>query len=188
VPWASEDWTGLLDPEGAIEPRGVSEDVPGGAAERALRTILLKIPDRRTMKLAVAGECDPSRIGFLETSYGSLTAFPPEVDRPDQARADVVLVVRPSDADGRPDDLFSRAHRHLREGGLCLALLPAAARIGGPIRLRLDGTGPGWHTGIHEVELQYRLAKVGFQGVRIRRMRDLEGSMLLAMAVRRASN
>lgn len=181
MPWAAEDWNGLLTD-------GVSERELG--CDSALRSVLDRIPDRRQMSLGLVGYVDAARMGFLESHYGTVSLLPP-VDRPNGSarRYDLVLAARPRPSEGGLDGLLERIHRRLVEGGILILTLPAATTMGGMIELQLDGGRPTCAHAIHEVELQYRLHRAQFQGERIRRVADeIQGSTLLAMATRRASN
>jgi len=180
VPWATEDWNGLLS--------GDPAECEGGC-DGALRSVLHRIPERERMSVALVGPADPVRIGYLESHYGSVSALPADLGGGLDRRFDLILATRPARSEGGLDELLERIHRRLVEGGILILTLPAASTMGGMIELRLDEGRPKCDRPIHEVELQYRLARAGYQGTRIRRIADEQaGSTILAMAARRASN
>jgi len=86
------------------------------------------------------------------------------------------------------DRLLAGAHAALAEGGLFAFALPAAACIGGPVDLRLAGTRE--RRAFHEVELQYRLRRAAFGGMRIERIQAHGAGLdaLVCTATRRAGN
>jgi hypothetical protein len=98
-------------------------------------------------------------------------------------------ILGPRDAD--IDRVFDQIHRSLVEGGVFLSTFPAVSRRSGPYKMRInegeDVTAP--HR-FHEIELQYRLRRAGYRGVRIRRFRADEerAETLLCTATRRANN
>ena len=93
------------------------------------------------------------------------------------------------------DAVLERVRGFIVEGGLLLATFPAAQResVAREMRLRNDDSHPS-STRFHEIELQYRLRRARFRGVRIRRIldenvsRETRDESLLCMAVRRANN
>ncbi len=106
---------------------------------------------------------------------------------------DVAVAVR-SIVGPRPADvdrILAEIRGSLVHGGLLAAIVPAT--VPGetmiPMRLASDPPGPGM-IGFHEIELQYRLRRAGFDGVRIRRFDAAEGcpGALLFTAARRADN
>jgi len=76
------------------------------------------------------------------------------------------------------DLILGRVSAALVEGGIFLATFPAAV------------SGEARAASLHEVELQYRLRRAGFQGLRLRRFGREPGlaETILSMAVRRACN
>jgi SAM-dependent methyltransferase len=89
------------------------------------------------------------------------------------------------------DRILSQVHGSLQEGGILLATFPAAPRCGKPVEMSLAGDGSACvPVRLQEMELQYRLRKAGFRGIRIRRVDGGEGDppRLLGLAVRRANN
>ena len=100
---------------------------------------------------------------------------------------DSIVGPRPADV----DRILAQVWLSLCEGGLFLATFPAAPRQGEPVSLPLgeDREMPAPHR-LTEMELQYRLCRVGFQGLRIQRFPfDRSGAgVLLCQATRRANN
>ena len=89
------------------------------------------------------------------------------------------------------DRIFEQIRLSLVEGGLFLSSFPAVSRLAGPYEMPLgEGEDVAAPHRFHEIELQYRLRRAGFQGVRIRRFAECEErpESLLALAVRRANN
>ena len=80
-------------------------------------------------------------------------------------------------------ELLPVIHASLVEGGVLVATLTARPTDGKPCEM----IGPPSADGVHEVELQYRLRRAGFQGLRLRRFRG-DQPTVLCMAVRRALN
>jgi cyclopropane fatty-acyl-phospholipid synthase-like methyltransferase len=209
VPWTPEDWEGLLEPE--------SQPTRPAAPIQALADILQRIPDRAPMSVADFGCRSHPCLSLLATGFGKVLAVAEsEIDLaaarkscPDDnvryavcdftdltrfaGSMDVVVAMDvPRLLQGAPIDAFIEGlHGCLVEGGILLMSVPAAKRMGGPVELHL-GKRPGDHkrTCYHEVELQYRIRRAGFQGLRIRRFEaaDDRTGTLLCMAVRRAIN
>jgi SAM-dependent methyltransferase len=106
---------------------------------------------------------------------------------------DVAVAIR-SIAGPRPEDvdrILGEIHRALVEGGLLAAIVSASprGRQRTPLRLAGEPSGPEILS-FHEVELQYRLRRAGFRGVRIRRFDEGRGApaALLCTGARRADN
>jgi SAM-dependent methyltransferase len=178
---------------------------------------LLRIPDRAQKTIAVLGCGTGTQLPFVADHFGRVIAVDPVRARLDRARRhaeglgiefcrhdltclrplygelDLVLALETPGETAKPDvDVALREiFRCLVEGGLMLATFPAVPRRSRPYHLPL---GPvslrSRRRRIHEVELQYRVRRQGFQGLRIRRVRRAEGAgeALLCMAVRRANN
>jgi len=90
------------------------------------------------------------------------------------------------------DHVLEQIRQSLVEGGLLLGSLGAVPRRSRAYRVRLrndnDNDEP-YSPALHEIELHYRLTRARFQGLRIRRVRELDGDeQLLFMAARRAIN
>ncbi len=130
--------------------------------------------------------CDEPNVGFRRRDLRDLTPFRNAFD----VAVAIDSIVGPEIED--VDRILEQICRSLVEGGLLVATFPATAPGGEAIPLVRDGAaGPGGILRVHEIELQYRLRRAGFQGVRIRRMRggdDPLAPTLLALAVRRALN
>jgi SAM-dependent methyltransferase len=210
LPWGPEDWDALLlrDEERVHHSPLLLE---------AVEEVLLRIPDRRQKTVADLGCGMGGELPFLSANFGRVIAvdYAPaslaaarrlRVDEPIEFRRrdlrdlkpfrrslDVAIAVDsilgPRDSD--IDRIFEQVHRSLVEGGVFLATFPAVSRDTGPYPMRLgeseDVRAPHH---FHEIELQYRLRRAGFQGVRVRRF-DPDGDRpesLLCMAVRRANN
>jgi hypothetical protein len=177
MPWRPEDWS-----EWPVE-RWVAT-YRDDAALRAVREILLRLPDRERQTVLELTRGPSAWTTFLKTRFAQrvevdLTATSaPELP----GRCEVVLAV---DTIGvaHLEPLLPRVHAALVEGGVLLATLAATP----PGTTRLSMIGPVSGPGIHEVELQYRLRRAGFQGLRLRRFRS-DDDTLLCMAVRRACN
>lgn len=94
----------------------------------------------------------------------------------------------------RPEDvdrILAQIFASLVEGGVLAATFPARRGSTRPVPLRLAGCGPAPRLlRFHEVELQYRMRRAGFRGLRIRRFTGVEPSRaaLLCIASRRADN
>ena len=84
--------------------------------------------------------------------------------------------------------------RWLPFAGILVALVRASRRTRTPLAMKLGGEAAGPEAvRLHEVELQYRMHRAGFQGVRIRREANASNpehsvGVLLAMGVSRALN
>lgn len=209
MPWGPEDWNALLSEE-------ESETLRTSAPIEALEEILFKIPGREDKTVADLGCGFGDRLPFLAAHFKQVIAVDYaagilsraqrecsglDIDfqrrdlrdlRPFKGQLDVAVAVdsilgpRPGDV----DRVLQQVHSSLQEGGILLATFPAASPGSRPIELRLgEDNGDLVHM-FHEVELQYRLARAGFQGVRVRRFNGLEDrpETLLSVAVRRACN
>jgi SAM-dependent methyltransferase len=208
--WGPEDWDALI-----VGPQESAADV--SPAERSLHDLLRRVPGRSRMTVADLG-CGSGRLlPFLCAEFGCVIAvdYAPRsialargmpagenvVFRrrdlrdlaPFRNTLDVAVAVR-SILGPRPEDvdrILGEIGRALVEGGLLAAIVPASpagtARV--PLRLAGDGSAP-FLLGFHEIELQYRLRRAGFRGVRIRRFEEADGARaaLLCTAARRTVN
>jgi len=204
VTWGSDDWNwwNLHDRHGRPS-----------APEQfdTLREILANVPGREIKTLAHVGRPDASCMQFLSAHFSGVALIDDAVERVSPFRPasevletgtachqfDVVLavetLVRPVLED--LDAVLERVRGFIVEGGLLLATFPAAQResVAREMRLRSDDSHPS-STRFHEIELQYRLRRARFRGVRIRRIldenvsRETRDESLLCMAVRRANN
>jgi len=181
MPWTPEDWEGL-------QP---ATEAGGGAPVAAdlTRQVLRRLPGRESLTLGDVGGClgtaDPACAG----DFGRVV--PVEPGSPGAGSLDVVVALEtlepPSVAD--LDDLLDDLHGRLTEGGLVLFTLPAASCLDGPAEIRLGRRARTGCPRFHEVELQYRLQRAGFQGIRLRRVTDDAGAArIVAVGVRRANN
>ena len=142
--------------------------------------------DYAPASLAVARRvCVGRDVVFRRRDLRDLTPFRNSFD----AAVAVGSIVGP-----RPEDvdrILSQVFASLVEGGVLAATFPARARSSMPVPVRLAGGGLA--SGLlrfHEVELQYRMRRAGFRGLRIRRFAGVEPSRdaLLCVATRRADN
>lgn len=185
--------------------------------EQALRSAVERIPGRRGLTVADLGCGDGRLVPFLADRYARVIAIdyaPASLAEarkrhgrdnvryrrrdlrdltPFRGAFDIAValhsIVGPRRAD--VDRILRQIWRALREGGLLLGLFPAAPRVGKPVPLVLEGThGEPESLCFLETELQYRLRRAGFLGVRIRRFEadDERPGALLARASRRAVN
>jgi SAM-dependent methyltransferase len=208
--WGPENWD-------AIQRRTGTDTSPHPLPDRSLRTTLKRLPGRTRMTLADLG-CGTGRwLPFLVRHFAQVVAIdyaPASLAlarrvanghdvvfrrrdlrdlTPFRNTFDIALavdsIVGPRHAD--IDRVLEQVRLSLREGGIFLGTFPAAPREGDPVPLVLgDGPEAPEPIQLHEVELQYRLRRVGFQGVRIERFpfdRPASG-VLLATATRRANN
>jgi hypothetical protein len=182
--WQPEDWP---FPEYG-DPASISCE---STCAHALRRLLAGVPgDLSSIAVSlggVSGELHAClierfpRVVCLDAVVGALEPHP--------SRFDVAVAI---DCLGGGDTagLLDATRRSLVEGGIVLATLPAVPQSDTPFDMCLgrDRAVLG-EARFHEVELQYLLYRVGFQGVRIRRVFDeWTDDRLLFMAVRRANN
>ncbi len=208
--WGPEQW------DAWTIARGGRDDVDS-PAEKSLLELLGRLPKRRSKTVADLG-CGTGRLlPFLSREFGRVIAvdYAPAslslarrvcVGRdvvfrrrdlrdlaPFRNSLDVAVAVR-SIVGPRPEDvdrILSEVRGSLVHGGLLAAIVPAtpAGEAMIPMRLAGDADAPEM-LGFHEIELQYRLRRAGFDGLRIRRF-DTSGDRpgaLLCTAARRADN
>ncbi len=203
--WGPNHWDSIRPDDPPPDDTGDTTDI--------LRSTLLQIPRRETKTVADLGCGEASLTRFLAAHFLKVTAvdFAPETlfrNRSESAGPNVtfrrrdlsdltpfrscfhVAVAARSIAGSSTSDvdrILSQIWGSLVEGGVLMATLPAGMERDRPVSLAVAAPhrprGP-----FHEMELQFRLLRVGFQGVRIRRLEDPDGSMLLALAVRRGLN
>ena len=190
--WGSDDWNWWTRGDRLRQP-----SVP--AQFELVREILAGVPGREIKTLAHVGRTGASCLQFLSAHYAGVVQIDEAVQgtRPPRRHYDVVLAV---ESLARPtleqlDVALERVRGCVVEGGLLLATFPAAAeeRVAREMLLRSGGADRG-AARLHEIELQYRMRRAGFRGVRIRRILDEtyertdSGESLLCLAVRRANN
>lgn len=209
MPWTPEDWEGLLE----SEPQATHRT----AANQALEEILQRIPGRAHLTVADLGCADGERLPLLGAHFGRVLAVTRTATGVAAVRRagrehnvectvcdlaglsaltgsiDVALALNVEAVlhDVPLDRFIQQVHDVLVEGGILLMSVPAAKRMGGPVELRLGKVSqPDVRRSFHEVELQYRVHRAGFLGLRIRRFAASDDRLgtLLCMAVRRASN
>lgn len=212
--WGGDDWNWWI--------RNDRQGRPAAPAQfEVLHEILANVPGREIKSVAHVGQVGASCLQFLSAHFSSVALIDNAVERvsplhsasdvletglssqtfdlirPSRDRFDVVLAVETlaRSAVKDLDAVLERVRGCVVEGGLLLATFPAAARevVAREMRLRNDGSHSASRR-LHEIELQYRLRRAGFRGVRIRRNLDetearaTRGESLLCMAVRRANN
>lgn len=131
---------------------------------------------------AARARCVDPRVTFRRRDLRDLTPFRRSLDV--AVAVDSIVGPRTEDV----DRILAEVHAGLVEGGILLATFPAAAREGGLRPVALAGDAPRSPEDLplrfQELELQYRLRRAGFRGIRIRRVEP----SLVCMAVRRANN
>lgn len=178
MPWMPEDWMDWPVAEG-IPTRGVDAHV------HAAHHIACRIAgDSRGRALQLTRDSDDGsadlnqafqRLEVCNLAAGGLA----DLDR----GFDVALATDLISPQELPIAL-GELHRLLVEGGVLLLTVQARGRDEVPFSM-IASPERAWH----ELELQYRLQRAGFQGLRIRRMdADDGGQRFLVMAVRRALN
>jgi hypothetical protein len=180
MPWDSEDWR-------PFEPTGAARESHRPPHVEALQELLLRLPDHAHRLAAHLERPAPGLAPFLDEHFRRVVRFgvPPRGLTQFQGSFDLVVAV---DAlGGASPEALARVHAALAEGGLLVGTAVATASGDDPLELRL---ARGLPARVHEVELQYYLARAGFQGLRIRRIAaDLcFAERILFMAVRRALN
>ena len=155
--------------------------------------LLARLPGRGAKTVAHIGPAPLSRLRTLAADFERVVVVGRALGEltPLRGRVDVVL------ADGtlgrrdpaELDATLEQVHGCLTEGGLLAATFPASPATGTAREMLLrDRTPLGPTLELHEIELQYRLRRSGFVGVRIRRLDSPHGPCLLCLAVRRANN
>jgi hypothetical protein len=182
VPWRPDDWN-EWPAERWPATRGESSHVC------AVREVLLRLPDCKSKTIVELTRGPATELPCLTTLFRRVVtvrlaavAAGPLVLPP---ACDVVVAVDAIGAGGA-DETISRIHAALIEGGVFLATFAAQARGPWPFPMRQRAA----RSGFHEVELQFRLRRTGFQGLRLRRVRGAahEPERIVCMAVRRALN
>ncbi len=205
--WGPDDWDAWTRGDATLSGIGPHLDV--------VRSTLLKIPHRGRKSIADFGCGQGALTPFLAMNFSEVTAidYAPAclaVARescdeqnvrfrrrdlrdlsPFRGRFHVAVAIdsiagpRPSDVDRILAEIWSS----LTEGGLLLATFPAACGSREPFPMTGDKDRDPFGS-LHEVELQYRFRRAGFQGVRIRRLsfRNAAAPRLLGLAVRRGMN
>jgi SAM-dependent methyltransferase len=143
--------------------------------------------DYAPASLAVARRsCEGLSITFRRRDLRDLTPFRGSLDV--AVAIDSIVGPRVGDV----DKIVGQVLQCLVEGGLFLATFPAQPRNGPRRMLELasEEATEGPQLRFTEVELQYRLRRAGFRGVRLRRFAGPESrpERLLCVASRRASN
>lgn len=209
MPWQPEDWD--------CWPRQVPTTPDGPpVVTQTVQEILRRIPDREYKTIADLGGGLEAQLPQLAALFNQVIVVVPasadlsrvreewhglpielrrrELNRlePFRGSFDIVLALGSVPA-GRLcelDEGFEQLRASLVEGGVLLGSVPAVPRRGHAYRVRLrNDADESLAPPLHEVELHYRLTRARFQGLRIRRLRELDGDEhLLFMAVRRAIN
>ena len=202
--WGSDDWNCWIRQDRYGRPSAPAQfDL--------LHEILANVPGRENKTVAHVGRPDASCMQFLSAHFSGVALIDDALERVSPLRPapevletgsachrfDVVLAVETL---ARPvledlDAVLERVRGFIVEGGLLLATFPAAPResVAREMRLRSDDSHSS-STRFHEIELQYRLRRARFRGVRIRRIlgetvsQATRDESLLCMAVRRANN
>jgi hypothetical protein len=189
VSWSPEDWEDWLRDDGAgtfCEPVHL----------RIVQDVLSRLPDREHKVVADLSRDAGPLFHWIADRFGRAVLLDVESmsrePRPEPARPryDVVVAIDAITVSAGTDALLSRIGALLVEGGVLVATFPARPAGKRPFSMRLGGADAAtaaapWH----EVELQYRLRRSGFQGLRMRRVGGAGGpAALVCMAVRRALN
>ena len=176
MPWQPEDWNDWPEID-RVTRHGAATHV------RAVLDILHRLPDLENKTLL---ELTRGVGSSLHEAAASLDLAARRIgSRVSPATCDVIMALDTIESDDA-DALFAEVHTALVEGGVFLATL--AARPRGSSTFALPIREPA--AGFHEVELQFRLTRAAFQGIRLRRLRGPahEPARILCMAVRRALN
>lgn len=176
--WQPEDWS-----EWAAD-RWVSA-YPDDSRTHAVREILLRLPDREHRTALELTRGPSIWLPFLDAHFARAASVARPVDGAALAPPGscyLLLAVDTIDV-VRLGGMLLSIRDTLVEGGILLATFSASVRGGAPFEM--IGRPP--ESGLHEVQLQYRLRGAGFQGLRMRRLPG-DGETLLCMAVRRALN
>ena len=206
MPWNPEDWDAWID-TGSI---AFGRSAPHLAH---VRQILEHLPDRERKTVGDLGRRRAQPLPLLEslfqrvllvdsdegarkpvgrvTEAGMARCTLGDLDRL-RVRLDVTVavdaIVGPRSRD--VDRTLVLVHGALVEGGVLVATFPASPWSDRPFTMQLGPRASEREPQFHEVELQYRLQRAGFQGVRVRRVHSgiERRERLLCMAVRRAWN
>ncbi len=208
--WGPDDWD-------AWTLQALEDDAPPPVGEDPVREFLLGISGRRGMTVADLGCGRGDWIGFLSAHFGQVVAIdyapftlaaakrgckdPRVIFRRRDLRdlgplRDAIHVALALESIVGPavedvDRMLAQVRASLVEGGLFVGTFPARPRRGGPVPMALAGfpvaEGP---LRFSEVDLQYRLRRAGFRGIRIRRLPAScgRGERLFAIAARRGDN
>lgn len=211
--WEPEDWDAWFSsdesacrPAPEVEPalRAVIDHIPRAALKTVAdlgfgrdarlpflvaRFARVVTTDRLTAAMVVARRrCDSQRPEFLDSEPCDLHLL--------RGRLDVAIAV--GAIAGTRASNFDRDLGQVRaalvEGGLLVGSFPARPRSSALLALRLgndDDANTRRPPRFHELELQYRLRKAGFLGVRMRRIgasAEDDGESLLVLATRRELN
>jgi len=200
-------WTRWMDDVDPERP-GADGVLTPHTQQEILRDVLGRLPGREAKTLAHLGMSPLVHDRALVDAFGRTivivdaaptdprgTATPADAFdlAPLRGRVDVLV------ADGtlaradlaELDRVLDQALRCLNDGGLLAATFPAAPRVGVARELRLRSGATDKDAALHELELQYRLRRAGFHGVRMVRVEaadESEPERLLCLAVRRANN
>jgi len=214
MPWGPDDWDAWTTRSPAASVRPPLEDemlrdtlakLPGrktmtvadlgcGAgdllpflAEKFGRVIALDYAPRTLARARQA--CRGLGVEFRRRDLRDLTPLKNSLDV--AVAVDSILGPRPADV----DRVLVQIHASLVEGGLLIATFPAVPRVGAPVPVSLEGLddpdeGSSRPLAFTEAELQYRLRRAEFRGLRIRRFPSRDGAPdgLVCLAVRRAAN
>lgn len=211
TPWGPDDWDAW-----ALNPP--DEDPPPPAEAGVVAELLAGLPGRKRMTVADLGCGRGDWLPFLTAHFGNVVAVdyaPGTLAVARRAHGGGRVIFRRRDLrDLKPfrgtlhvallldslvgprltdvDRVLQQVHASLVEGGMLVASVAAAHARGRAVKFRLaplDDHGPEPLV-FTEVDLQYRLRRAGFQGVRLKRFGvDRPGpDRLLAVATRRANN
>ena len=210
MPWGPEDWD-------ALAVREARAAHPSAGPREVLERTLRSIPERELKTVADLGCGTGAQLPLLASCFKRVVAvdYAPAVLSQARRLADgldvefrrrdlrdlkplwgrlhcavameSILGPRSSDI----DRVFEQVRRCLVEGGVFVSTFPAVARDAGPYPLTLNEEEDleTVHR-FHEIEVQYRLRRAGFRGVRIRRLTagDNHPEILFCHASRRANN
>jgi hypothetical protein len=209
VPWQPEDWD--------CWPREVPAAPDGPpVVTQTVQEILRRIPDCEYKTLVDLGGGLQAQLPGLTSAFQQVIVVVPNSARlsrvrehceglsvefirrdlqrlePLRERCDIALAL--GTIGGRRlcelDNALQQIRLSLVEGGMLLGSIAAVPRRGHAYRIRLRSESDELYSPeLHEVELHYRLTRARFQGLRIRRVCELDGTeQLLFMAARRAIN
>ncbi len=208
--WGPDDWD-------AWTLAGTDEDSPPPVETDPAHELLRRLPGRERKTVADLGCGRGDRLPFLARHFGQVVALdyaPRALAAARRGCPDDSVIFRRRDLrDLSPfrgcfhvalaldsvlgptvedvDRMLLEIHRSLVDGGLFVGSFPARRAKGPPVAMALVGfpceSGP---LAFSETDLQYRLRRAGFRGVRIRRLRgDLaRGEVLFCVATRRGDN